>query len=164
MKKLIFQIAVWWYLGGYPPIDDKDAFRKWLIRNLKNHVMPIVEWTDTKWDDTAFDLILNIVETDSTWNTVWEIFANGAIDRNELIKEISVDPDPRLLHRIRRRIGVKRKKSTFPGEDFADQSTNQEAESVAMVAILVSIIANGPFALLNMRNIIQRIINRGGHD
>ena len=157
IRKFAADLFVWWCFYGWPP-KEQEAFRLWLRKNLKNNVLPFVQWTETKADDKLLEIVQKVVDNDSAWEIAWSLFSGGGTD-SETIIDGTGGGRTRLLQRIRGRIG--RQRYPNASEEIAlASSDDKEAESVVLVSVILSIIANGPLALANIKRIIERIRNR----
>ena len=157
IQKFTFDLFVWWFFYGYMP-KEKDACREWLRKNLKNNVLPFVQWTETQADDKVLEIVHFVVDNDSAWDIVWSMYVGGETATDTII-DGNNDERSGLLQRIRERIGKQRRVNATV-LDAVSLSSDEEAESVALVAVILSIIANGPLALANIKRFIERIRSR----
>jgi len=157
VRKYAFDLVVWWCFYGYMP-TEKAACREWLQKNLKNNVLPFVQWTETKVDDNALAIVQLVVDNNTLWDVVWERF-HGNEPFPDTIIDGSENERTGLLQRIRSRIGRQRYPNATESVAIL-QSSDEEAESVALVSVILCIIANGPLAFSNVKALIQRIRNR----
>lgn len=140
---------------GTPDWADSAAVRKWLTRLLSYGAI-LTKLTETKWDDEVVVQLQAVVANDLMWSTIYNIGVKKVVPI--MTEPVPIINNGRFLDRVRERWRVARTSTDENRFSIAyDPDEGENVESIATIAIILSLIINGVQLAPYLRQLLERI-------